>query len=242
MKKQTILVLMLLTLAISLSACSKIFDPLNMIKENPQVAEFIADHPNADIHLIKADYDYVEQNIDSIKKICGEQMQTKAYYQATITDPDSNFKMVIYVDHHTKDLECLRKVNENTKQDADEESKQYKEEFINKTFEIHEEKYNLSFTKNESNLILSWNIAKEKDFEYYKIVQSKDNPNLQYPQDGYIEVITDINSTSYTTPSQEGYYRITYVSKESKYNSNVIEIKKEITINQTLENLTNSTQ
>ncbi|MBN2880479.1 hypothetical protein JXM83_00360 [Candidatus Woesearchaeota archaeon] len=236
--RNTTILSILVVLLLSLSACSLV-NPLEIIKANPEVASFLAEHPNADIQMIKIDSDFVQEKIDEIRLLCGEQMQVKNYYQATIFDPDTNFRMVVYIDHETKDLDCLRKYSEITNETIDEEAKEYKEEFIEKEQDKEEKKikeeypetFSLKYEVTEDNRIkLSWDaVPEDENFQYYKVVRSKENKKLQYPEDGYIQVESNRLNTGYTDekPLKEAYYRITAVYSDKKTNSNVIEIEVE---------------
>lgn len=56
-----------------------------------------------------------------------------------------------------------------------------------------------------SNLILSWPSSQASNFVGYKVVISKNNPNLKYPDDGYLKWITDRNTTSATVNANTYY-------------------------------------
>ncbi len=64
----------------------------------------------------------------------------------------------------------------------------------------------ISATASGSNLILSWTASEAANFEGYKVVISKSNPNPKYPNDGYLEWITDRNRTSVTI-NADTYYQ-----------------------------------
>jgi len=64
----------------------------------------------------------------------------------------------------------------------------------------------ISATASGSNLILSWPASEAANFEGYKVVISKSNPNPKYPNDGYLEWITDRNRTSVTI-NADTYYQ-----------------------------------
>jgi cell division septation protein DedD len=63
----------------------------------------------------------------------------------------------------------------------------------------------ISAAPSGSNLILSWPASQASNFEGYKVVISKSNPNPKYPDDGYLRWITDRNSTSLTVNSNTYY-------------------------------------
>lgn len=84
---------------------------------------------------------------------------------------------------------------------------------------------------NES-LKLYWNkYYDNSNFKYYKVVHSTTNPDLKYPDDGYIEVISDIDKSYHVTDNKEyfkkgvNYYRVTVVLDDnSKYHGNVVKL------------------
>jgi hypothetical protein len=91
----------------------------------------------------------------------------------------------------------------------------------------------------DGTLVLSWNAYPESDLAYYKVVWSQSNPELQYPDDGHIAVITDKSQTAYSVPAnkyKEGtnYYRVSVIrqgfypdkAEEKRINSNVVVVEK----------------
>ncbi len=77
---------------------------------------------------------------------------------------------------------------------------------------------------------ISWEKATREDFQGYKVVASKDNPNPSYPEDGYVKYITDRDVTSqklYTSdgfaPEREYYFSVTYLYSDGgkEYGSSV---------------------
>ncbi len=75
---------------------------------------------------------------------------------------------------------------------------------------------------------LWWNLttASENVFQYYKVVRSETNPDLKYPEDGYISVLNKGKEFYEDTDVDEGvtyYYRVCEVMSASKiYCSNVV--------------------
>ncbi|VVB75053.1 Uncharacterised protein [Candidatus Tiddalikarchaeum anstoanum] len=82
----------------------------------------------------------------------------------------------------------------------------------------------------DSNCVkLSWDFN-GNDISFYKVVRSVTNSNPKYPEDGYIDVISDRSMTSYIDCSLDStktnYYRITAVLPSGEYvHSNVIIIE-----------------
>jgi len=66
---------------------------------------------------------------------------------------------------------------------------------------------------------LSWTKATDSEFQYYKVLRSQDNPNMVYPDDGYIAYISDIETVTYTDNEFEtgtNYYRVCTIVKNEK--------------------------
>ena len=65
----------------------------------------------------------------------------------------------------------------------------------------------------------------DEKFKYYKIVRSTKNPNLAYPNDGYIKYSSDTSFTEYTDknpPVGTVYYRVCSLTHENnRYCSNI---------------------
>jgi hypothetical protein len=77
---------------------------------------------------------------------------------------------------------------------------------------------------------LSWKAYTGSDFEYGKVVRSESNPNLRYPDDGYIHYYSEQSLASYTdTKAVNGtsyYYRICAKQKGGEVVcGNVIRVK-----------------
>lgn len=92
----------------------------------------------------------------------------------------------------------------------------------------------------DKGLKVSWTKTPPEGFNYYKVVMSKSNSSPSYPDDGYVEVINDVNQTSYTilpghgynggdvgkvTSGQKYYITITAVYKHGKYTGNVLRVE-----------------
>lgn len=59
---------------------------------------------------------------------------------------------------------------------------------------------------------LAWDAYAGENFKYYKVVGSQDIVEPKYPEDGYIEYISDVNITSYTTTVEEAPEGLNYYS------------------------------
>ncbi|MDP4181350.1 MAG: anti-sigma factor domain-containing protein [Bacillota bacterium] len=89
-----------------------------------------------------------------------------------------------------------------------------------------------------NNIVLNWTPIEGANFQYYKIVISKNNSKPKYPDDGYLYAISDINTSSVTIgmdskynggdfgerliPGARYYFSITSVFKDKKVYSNTI--------------------
>ena len=90
-----------------------------------------------------------------------------------------------------------------------------------------------SYDVRNKSVVLDWKKYEgdKSNFKYYKVVHSTTNPDLKYPEDGYINYITDIDNTHFETSKhfKEGminYYRITTVLKSGeKIHSNVEKVE-----------------
>ncbi len=90
-----------------------------------------------------------------------------------------------------------------------------------------------SYDKGEY-VLLEWEAYKGDNFKYYKVVHSTTDSDPKYPEDGYIQVITNPSETTYKDYGKfeigvKNYYRITTVlNDDSKIHSNVDYIFREI--------------
>ncbi len=90
-------------------------------------------------------------------------------------------------------------------------------------------------------IVLKWTPVDGKDFQYYKVVISRQNSKPKYPEDGYLYVISDAKTTSanieysspynggdfgeYLTPGQNYYFSVTAVFSDRKSAGNAIRLK-----------------
>lgn len=70
----------------------------------------------------------------------------------------------------------------------------------------------LTATKTSAGVVLDWTAYTGSGFAYYKVVRSKTNSDLYYPNDGYVTAIGDINTSAYVDETADAgvsyYYRI----------------------------------
>jgi len=67
------------------------------------------------------------------------------------------------------------------------------------------------------NVVLTWTQAEAEGFQYYKVLRSTDNPDMVYPEDGYITYITNVETLTYTDSEFEdgiNYYRVCSIFKD----------------------------
>ncbi len=80
---------------------------------------------------------------------------------------------------------------------------------------------------NEGKVEMSWDEYTPENFDYYKVVRSQDNQDPAYPDDGYIYVGQQ-GDTSYTdadAPAGTSYYRVCSIAKPERYCSPVVTIE-----------------
>jgi len=89
-------------------------------------------------------------------------------------------------------------------------------------------------------IALSWSKASPTGFKYYKVVISKDDSTPVYPEDGYLYVISDVNTTSavvnnssaynggsfgeYLISGQKYYFSVTAVYDDQKLAGNAVRL------------------
>ena len=105
MKKRVLLLLVLILLLLLIGCINN--NPLDLIKEIPEVQAILAQNPGASIKVAYLDQDYVSKNIDGIRVDCGAQMGEVPYYFVSIDDSNSNVK--IYTDETAKRVLCIIK-------------------------------------------------------------------------------------------------------------------------------------
>lgn len=100
---------------------------------------------------------------------------------------------------------------------------------------------NLTYKIIDGKIALYWNKVDGDDFNYYKVVISKDNKNPKYPEDGYLYYFTDVYKTSctvdiddpynggdfggYLESGEDYYFSITAVYGDEKNAGNVVKIE-----------------
>ncbi len=93
---------------------------------------------------------------------------------------------------------------------------------------VLEEAFEFEAVLNGDQVETSWNVYAPEGFNYYKVVRSTNNPDPVYPDDGYIQVTSDPDFTSYTdkdVPKGVSYYRVCSIAKPDRFCSNVVMIE-----------------
>ena len=80
-------------------------DTIKIAQSLPAVKEFLADHPSAEIRAALWNKNVVEQNIDDIRNLCGQQMEITSYWKVVITEDDLNLE--VWIDEKTKKPVCI---------------------------------------------------------------------------------------------------------------------------------------
>ncbi len=107
--RNSVLPLSLIFLIILSSGCLNL-DPQALALANPMIKEFLEEHPNADIKITHFSAEQAEGILDSIRADCeNEYIGAKEFYRVNITDPDTNFYAVVWVDWESKNVECAVK-------------------------------------------------------------------------------------------------------------------------------------
>ncbi|MCX7711943.1 MAG: S-layer homology domain-containing protein [Clostridia bacterium] len=89
-------------------------------------------------------------------------------------------------------------------------------------------------------VVVRWQAVHDQRFQYYKVVVSKNNPYPRYPEDGYLYVISDSDTTQavvdnreaykggdfgeYLTPGCKYYFSVTAVYNDIKLPGNVVQL------------------
>jgi|GEM_PF-3538422 len=103
------LVLLSIAAIVLVSGCIS-DDPSIFAKANPLVADFLEEHPNAEIRLTHYSAEEAQAVLDDIMEDCQKRnMTAKEYYKVIIEDPDSGLQVTAWVDWGNKLIECAIK-------------------------------------------------------------------------------------------------------------------------------------
>lgn len=106
----SLLFLSIITGIILVSGCTGI-DPTTIAKSNAMIKQFLNEHPNAKIVATHFSANQSRTMIDQIRNECDNPgIEEKEFYRVTITDPDTNFYAVVWIDWKTQTIECAYKL------------------------------------------------------------------------------------------------------------------------------------
>jgi len=92
------------------SGCINI-DPSTIAMANPLIQGFLEEHPNADIRATHYSAEEAESMLEEIRSDCdNEYIGAKEFYKVNITDPDTDFYAIVWIDWETKNIECAWKL------------------------------------------------------------------------------------------------------------------------------------
>src|SRR3989338_10152727 len=100
----------LLVIMLSITGC--FFSPNieTVFLTNPQVEEFLAQYPNAEVKIVHYTAEESSQLATEIADVCKKQLSSlKELYKAEISDQASGLRVVAYLDADEKVMECVRK-------------------------------------------------------------------------------------------------------------------------------------
>lgn len=108
MKKRFLIIISFLLI---LTSCTNVALQ-GLISSIPEVQTFLKENPNSEIKTALLNQEYINKNIESIKKDCGSQMQgNMTYYYTTIKN--GNLEIQIYTDGDGTKILCMIKPSEN---------------------------------------------------------------------------------------------------------------------------------
>lgn len=109
-KQAPLILLPFLAAFILVSGCTGL-DPTALAKSNSMIQQFLSDHPNAQIVVTHFTANQSKYMIDQIRKDCDNPyLDEKEFYRVNITDPDTNFYAIVWIDWETKTVECVFKI------------------------------------------------------------------------------------------------------------------------------------
>jgi hypothetical protein len=231
---KTISLLLIIISFLALFGCSGL-DPLSIIKSNSQVKDFLDRYPNADVTLVKLNAESVESENLFVKEICDVLLAKKDHYKAEIFDSETDLKLYVYIEKDTQDIICLKKIGKEIEEEKeftkehDEFSKE-KEHVEEKNDECNKDIELVEYI-HDNKVTLKWDKYLCDDFKGYKVVWSETVKNPKYPENSYIEYITDKSKTYFEdkVKKENNYYSITVLTIEGYVYSNSVYIEYEET-------------
>lgn len=107
---KAVLPLVFLASVVISSGCTGL-NPEALAMAHPMIQDFLEEHPNADIKMTHFSADQAENILEQIRTECDNPyVGPKEYYRINITDPDTDFYAVVWVDWESQQIECAWKL------------------------------------------------------------------------------------------------------------------------------------
>src|SRR3990172_5344357 len=104
-KPGSLILLSILPMIIIASGCTGL-DPQALATANPLIQQFMDEHPNAEIKVTHFTADQAKNIIDQIRADCDNPyIDEKEFYRVNITDTETDFYAVVWIDWSTKQVE-----------------------------------------------------------------------------------------------------------------------------------------
>ncbi|MCA9495737.1 MAG: hypothetical protein KC589_02245 [Nanoarchaeota archaeon] len=224
----------ILGLILILTGCTSLVDPTTLIKSNYQVKAFLEQYPNAEIKLTHYNYNESFQIASEFKESCQKELTPKELYRFYVEDPDTQFKLVGYLDLASQNVECIKKYSNENGEIDDKKEETSKPPIKEPQKDSHKPIVIKLETQEEADYLkLIWH-TNLKNVKYFKVMRSYDNADPKYPDQKAIQVIEpkDENNDKFHTKvkieNDFAYYRISAVAEDEKvYHSNVFKFKKD---------------
>ncbi len=81
--------------------------PEDMIKNIPQIQEFIASYPDSDLHADYRSEGYIRGMIDHVSDTCGPYFVISEYWEISLRDPHTKVNLTVWLDKKTGQISCL---------------------------------------------------------------------------------------------------------------------------------------
>ncbi len=108
-KPRCLILLSILAIVVA-SGCTGL-DPQTLATANPMIQQFLDEHPNAKILVTHFTAEQARNMLDVIRTDCDNPyIDEKEFYRVNITDPDTDFYAVVWIDWNSKVVECAYKL------------------------------------------------------------------------------------------------------------------------------------
>jgi eight-cysteine-cluster-containing protein len=109
-KARPLAVLSFLSFVVFVSGCTGL-DPVALAQGNELIKQFMAEHPNAQIKVTHYTAEQSKAIIGQIRQDCDNPyLDEKEYYKVNVSDPETNFYAVVWIEWSTKTVECVYKL------------------------------------------------------------------------------------------------------------------------------------